>query len=70
MFLLWKNENEMNQELCKLFKQKKFEEFDCFEISKCLWKMDLTKYQFIFELNEINGSVVSAKDDDRFWKQE
>ena len=64
-----KNENEMNQELFQLFKQKKLEEFDCFEISKCLWKMDLTKYQSIFEQNEINGSVVSAMDDDRFWKQ-
>ena len=64
-----KNENEMNQELFELFKQKKFEEFDYFEISKCLWKMDLTKYQSIFELNQINGSVASAIDDDRFWKQ-
>ena len=63
-----KNENEMNEELFKLFKQKKLEEFDCFEISKCLWKMDLTKYQSIFELNQINGLVVSAMDDDRFWK--
>ena len=43
------NENEMNQELSELFKQKKFEEFDCLEISKCLWKMDLTKYQSLFE---------------------
>ena len=59
----------MNQELFQLFEQKELEEFDCSEISKCLWKMDLTKYQSIFELNQINGSVVSAIDDDRFWKQ-
>ena len=64
-----KNENEMNGELCELFKQKQLEEFDCFEISKCLWKMDLTKYQSLFELNQINGVIVSATDDDRFWKQ-
>ena len=64
-----KNENEMNQELSKLFKQKKFEKFDCSDISKCLWKMDLTKYQSIFEQNQINGLAVSVMDDDRFWKQ-
>ena len=64
-----KNENEMNQELSELFKQKQFEEFDCFEISKCLWKMDLTKYQSIFELNQINGVVVSAVEDSGLWKQ-
>ena len=64
-----KNENEMNQELFQLFKQKEFEEFDCSEISKCLWKMDLTKYQSIFEANQINGSAASIMDDDRFWKQ-
>ena len=64
-----KNENEMNQELSELFEQKEFEEFDCFEISKCLWKMDLTKYQSIFELNQINGAVVSAVEDSGLWKQ-
>ena len=64
-----KNENEMNQELFQLFKQKKFEEFDCFEISKCLWKMDLTKYQSLFELKQINGSVVSVVDDAGLWEQ-
>ena len=64
-----KNENEMNQELLDLFKRKEFEEFDCFEISKCLWKMDLTKYQSVFEQNQINGLAVSVMDDDRFWKQ-
>ena len=55
-----KNENEMNEELSELFKQKKLEEFDCFEISKCLWKMDLTKYQSIFERNQINGAVAAV----------
>ena len=55
-----KNENKMNQELSKLFEKKKLEEFDCSEISKCLWKMDLVKYQSLFERNQINGSVVSA----------
>ena len=55
-----KNENEMNEELSKLFLDKKLEEFDCSEISKCLWKMDLTKYQSLFELNQINGSIVCA----------
>ena len=64
-----KNENEMNQELDKLFKQKKLEEFDCSEISKVLWKMDLIKYQSTFELNQINGSVVCAVDDASIWEQ-
>ena len=64
-----KNENEMNEELSELFEQKKFEEFDSSEISKCLWKMDLTKYQSIFELNQINGAVVSVVEDTRMWKQ-
>ena len=63
-----KNENEMNQELFELFEQKKLEDFDCFEISKCLWKMDLAKYQSIFELNQINGSVVSVVELG-MWKQ-
>ena len=67
--LFCKNENEMNQELSELFLEKKFEDFDCFEISKVLWKMDLTKYQSIFELNQINGSVVSVVDDAWLWKQ-
>ena len=64
-----KNENEMNEELCELFKQKKLEEFDCSEISKCLWKMDLTKYQSIFEQNQISGAVVSEVEDSCLWKQ-
>ena len=63
-----KNENEMNDELSELFKQKKLEEFDFVEISKCLWKMDLTKYQSIFELNQISGAVVSAVEAG-LWKQ-
>ena len=64
-----KNENEMNAELSELFTQKEFEAFDSSEISKCLWKMDLTKYQSLFELNQINGSVVSAAGDTSLWKQ-
>ena len=64
-----KNENEMNAELSELFEQKNLEEFDCFEISKCLWKMDLTKYQSIFELNQINGLVVSTVEDTRLWEE-
>ena len=64
-----KNEKEMNEDLVKLYSKKKFEEFDSSDISKLLWKMDLTKYQQIFEDNEINGLLVSAMDDDRFWKQ-
>ena len=64
-----KNENEMNEELSELFKQKKFEDFDCFEISKCLWKMDMTKYQSLFELNQISGSVVSAVEHSGLWEQ-
>ena len=64
-----KNENEMNQELFELFKQKQFEEFDCSEISKCLWKMDLTKYQSIFEQNRISGAVVSVVEDTCLWDQ-
>ena len=64
-----KNENEMNQELSELFKQKKLEEFDCSEVSKVLWKMDLTKYQSLFELNQINGSVVSTVEGAGLWEQ-
>ena len=45
------------------------EEFDCSEISKCLWKMDLTKYQSIFELNQINGPIVCAMQGAWLWKQ-
>ena len=64
-----KNENEMNQELGKLFAEKKLEEFDCSEISKVLWKMDLTKYQSLFELNQINGSVVSTVEGAGLWEE-
>ena len=64
-----KNENEMNHELGKLFKEKKLEEFDCSEISKVLWKMDLTQYQSLFELNQINGSVAFALNEASIWEQ-
>ena len=64
------NENLMNQDLARLFEQKQFEEFDCSDISKLLWKMDLTKYQSLFEENQINGAVVSVVDDEvSTWKQ-
>ena len=63
-----KNEKEMNEELVKLYSKKSFEEFHCSDISKLLWKMDLTKYQQLFEDNQINGLLVSALDD-RFWEQ-
>ena len=62
------NENEMNEELSKLFTQKKFEEFDCSDVSKLLWKMDMVRYQSLFELNQINGFAVSLYDD-YAWKQ-
>ena len=64
-----KNENEMNEELIKLYSQKKFEEFDCLDISKLLWKMDLTKYQYLFELNQINGEFTAMIDDWKVWKE-
>ena len=63
------NENEMNQELSGLFKQKKFEEFDCSDVSKLLWKMDMVRYQSLFELNQINGSSISAFYGDNVWEQ-
>ena len=59
-----KNEKEMNEDLVRLYSKKKFEEFDCSDISKLLWKMDLSKYQQLFEENQINGLAVSAID---FW---
>ena len=63
------NENEMNEELSELFKQKKFEEFDCSDVSKLLWKMDMVRYQSLFELNQINGLAVSSLYDDYAWRQ-
>ena len=58
----------MNEELSELFKQKKFEEFDCSDVSKLLWKMDMVRYQSLFELNQINGLAVSSLYDDYAWK--
>ena len=55
------------QDLVRLYSKKKFEEFDCSDISKLLWKMDLSKYQQLFEENQVNGMAVSAMDF-RFWK--
>ena len=63
------NENEMNEELSELFTQKKFEEFDCSDVSKLLWKMDMVRYQSLFELNQINGLAVSSLYYDNVWKQ-
>ena len=63
------NENQLNLELSKLFKQKKFEEFDCSDVSKLLWKMDLVQYQSLFEDNQINGLAISVLSDDRVWEQ-
>ena len=63
-----KNEKEMNEDLVRLYSKKTFEEFDCSDISKLLWKMDLSKYQQLFEENQINGLAVSAMDF-CFWKQ-
>ena len=65
-----KNENEMNNEIEELFKQKKFIEFSCFDLSKVLWKMDLIKYQQNFEDNQITGEFAAMMIDDwTVWKQ-
>ena len=63
-----KNEKEMNEDLVRLYSKKNFKEFDCSDISKLLWKMDLSKYQQLFEENQINGLAASAMDF-CFWKQ-
>ena len=64
------NETEMNEELVKLYSKKKFEEFDCSDISKLLWKMDLTKYQSVFEKSNINGEFIALTIDEPFvWNQ-
>ena len=65
-----KNEKEMNEEICKLFSSKKFTEFDCSEMSKVLWKMDLTKYQPLFEQLPINGEFAAMMINDwTVWDQ-
>ena len=65
-----KNEKEMNNELVKLYSEKSFEEFDCLDFSKLLWKMDLTKYQCILETSNIDGEFVSMMIDEPFvWDQ-
>ena len=61
------NEKEMNEDLVRLYSKKTFEEFDCSDISKLLWKMDLSKYQQLFEENQINGLAASAMNF-CFWK--
>ena len=66
-----KNEKEMNEELVKLYSEKKFAKFDCLDISKLLWKMDLTKYQQVFEnVAKINGEFVAMMiDNSKVWNQ-
>ena len=59
------NENEMNQELSELFKKKKFEEFDCLDVLKLLWKLDMVQYQSLFESKQINGFTFSLLYDDK-----
>ena len=67
--LFCENECKMNTAIEKLFEQKSFENFDCSDISKLLWKMDLTKYQQIFEENQINGKIISMMNVDwATWK--
>ena len=68
VLIFCKNEKEMNEDLVRLYSNKRFEEFNCLDISKLLWKMDLSKYQQVFEENQINGLAVSAIDDIP-WKQ-
>ena len=63
-----KNEKEINEELVKLYSQKKFEEFDCSDISKLLWKMDMVKYQQLFEDRSIDGSFVVLDGIKWFWQ--
>ena len=64
------NENEMNRDIEQLFIQKKFENFDCNDISKLLWKMDLVKYQQVFEDNQINGELALIMTNDWTpWKE-
>ena len=62
------NEKEMNEDLVRLYSKKTFEEFDCSDISKLLWKMDLSKYQQLFEENQVNGLAASAMDF-LFWEE-
>ena len=64
-----KNENEMNEEIQHLFESKQFDEFDCSDISKLLWKMDLSKYHDIFIENQINGELASMMDELNMWEQ-
>ena len=68
--ILCENENKMNKELEELFNEKPFEKFDCSDISKLLWKMDLSKYQQIFMDNNVNGEFISlVNDETAIWEQ-
>ena len=64
VILFCNNEKEMNEEIDKLFDEKEFEEFDCSDVAKLLWKMDLTIYQDLFETNQINGKFITMVIDD------
>ena len=67
---LCENEDKMNRELEKLFDQKNFDEFDCNDISKLLWKMDLAKYQQVFIDNNVNGEFITLMNDEWvIWEQ-
>ena len=63
------NENQMNNEIFSLFKQKSFCDFNSNDICKLLWKMDFVKYQNLFEENKINGEFISLMIDEQpsFW---
>ena len=64
------NECKMNTAIEKLFEQKSFEKFSSSDVSKLLWKMDLIKYQQIFEENQINGKLISLMNTDwTMWEQ-
>ena len=71
--ILCENENKMNKEIEELFNQKTFENFDCNDIAKLLWKMDLSKYQQVFLDENVNGefcNLISIMNDDwLIWKQ-
>ena len=61
------NENQLNDEIENLFSEKSFDNFDCFDLSKILWKMDLIKYQQIFQDHQIDGEFTKIADDWMVW---
>ena len=52
-------EIQINKEIANLFKQKSFENFDQNDIQKLLWKINMSKYQKIFQENQIDGQTIS-----------